>query len=122
MPYKYIERLALVALAVIALALASGGAGGHELKAEVLRESDLLRFPTARRLTDSERNTIEAQACNRAKFAAENQLIRTRHNRALRFSDCACSTTSRIGVTQGRPPTFRRWAECRVEAFGQDRR
>ena len=81
--------LTLVALAVVTLTVASGGAWGHELKAEVLRESDLLRFSTARRPTDSERNKMEAQACDRAKFAARNQLVRSRHSRSMRYSECS---------------------------------
>ena len=110
-------RLTLNALAVIAFAFAGDGASSHELKVEVLRESDLLPFPTTGRPTDSERNRIEAQACNRAKFAAENQLIRSKHRRALRFSECACSYSIR-----GSSGSFRHWFECRVEAFGRDRR
>ena len=108
-------RLTLNALALIAFAFAGDGASSHEMKAEVLRESDLLRFPTARRPADSERNKIKAQACKRAKFAAENQLIRTKHERALRYSECACSYSIRGGGG-----SFRHWFECRVEASGRD--
>ena len=105
---------------MIALELAGGGALGHELKAEVLRQSDLQRFSAARIPTDSERLTVNAQASNRAKFAAENELRRSRHDRAVLYSECACSLGIQRRRRNGALSSFHS-AECLVEAFGKDR-
>lgn len=109
------RKVGLLALIGLVVALVGGDAWGHELEAEVTRESNLLRFTPPRTATDSERSEAESQACSRAKVAALIQLFHSDHSRSVRYSDCACRITY-----WGQRGLMRHWFECRVKAFGQD--